>query len=126
MNGEEQLWTGDALVVFDEGLKILSWNEAAEQLTGIPAEEALGQPCWRVLAGVDERWATVCHDGCSAARLAGEGRPVPEQRLLVRSRRGRRPLSVSTVAVTHEARTLFFHVMKAAWPGEGAETRKST
>jgi PAS domain S-box-containing protein len=109
-----KLLSGDALFAFDEDLKILSWNEAAEQLTGITAQEAVGRACWQVLGGTDERWASVCHSGCSAASLARDGRPVPGQELLVRTRRGRRLLSVSTVAVRGATKPVFLHLMKRA------------
>src|SRR5512146_1726754 len=56
---------------------VRSWNAAAEQLTGIPAAEALGRTCWELLGAVDEHGAIVCHAGCSGFRLAREGRPAP-------------------------------------------------
>ncbi|MGH9322384.1 MAG: LuxR C-terminal-related transcriptional regulator, partial [Vicinamibacteria bacterium] len=74
-----------------------------------------------VLGGVDERWASVCHAGCSAARLAREGRRVPEQRLLVRGRRGRRFLSLSTITVRGGTKPVFLHLMKGACAPEGSK-----
>jgi PAS domain S-box-containing protein len=41
--------SGDALLVFDDDLRIVAWNEAAEELTGIAFEKAVGRPCWEVL-----------------------------------------------------------------------------
>lgn len=92
--------SGDALFACDAAMQILLWNAAAERLTGIPASDAVGRPCWDVLRGVDERGALICHAGCSGARLAREGWPVPCQRMLIRTEEGgRRLVSVSTVAV---------------------------
>jgi PAS domain S-box-containing protein len=121
----DEFSSGDALFAFDDELEILSWNEAAEQLTGLSAQEAVGRPCWQVLVGVDERWASVCHAGCSAARLAGAGRPVPEQRLLVRGRRRRRFLSLSTITVRGGAKPVFLHLMKGASAPEGPKGEDS-
>jgi PAS domain S-box-containing protein len=69
--------SGDALFAFDPDLTIVSWNLAAEELTGVPADEAVGRRCWDLLGGHDERGDLVCHPGCSTARLAREGWPVP-------------------------------------------------
>jgi PAS domain S-box-containing protein len=91
--------SGDALFAYDADMRILLWNDEAERLTGIPAAEALGRPCWDVIHGVDERGALICHAGCSGARLAREGWPVPCHRMVIRTQAGARRVSVSTVAV---------------------------
>ena len=104
--------SGDALFVFDEERTIVSWNHAAEELTGIPAAEAVGKPCWEVVGGVDERGSLVCHPGCSGARLAGEGWPVRCQQLLVKTATGRRSVSVSTIAVRNGGQPLYMHLLR--------------
>ena len=109
--------SGDALLVFDDDLTIVAWNEAAAELTGIASEEAVGRRCWEVLGGVDERGSLVCHSGCSGARLAGEGWPVGSQRLLVKTRCGRRRVEVSTITVRGEGAPVYMHVLR-----EGSET----
>lgn len=91
--------SGDALFGCDEGMRILLWNAEAERLTGIPAGEAVGRPCWDVLRGVDERGGMICHAGCSGARLAREGWPVPCQRMVIRPNGNPRRVTVSTVAI---------------------------
>lgn len=91
--------SGDALFAFDMRMQIVFWNDEAARLMGVPAEDVLGRPCWDVLRGVDENGAIVCHPGCSGARLAREGWPVPGRRLLVRTEGGRRLVTVSTVTM---------------------------
>ena len=103
--------SGDALFAFDAGLTIVFWNRAAENLTGVSAGEAVGRRCWELLGGHDERGGLVCHAGCSTARLAREGWPVPCQGLLVSALEGDRPVNVSTVAVDDGERQLFLHVI---------------
>ena len=99
--------------MFDEERTILSWNRAAEELTGIAGSEAVGKPCWDVLGGVDERGSLVCHPGCSGARLAGEGWPVKCQRLLVKIAAGtRRGVWVSTIAVRNGDQPLYLHLLR--------------
>ena len=111
--------SGDALLVFDAERTILSWNRAAEDLTGIPAAEAVGRPCWDVLGGVDERGSLVCHPGCSGARLAGEGWPVRSHRLLIRTAAGtRRSVGMSTIAFRNAGSPLYLHLLWNGWEVE--------
>ncbi len=120
--------SGDPLLVFDESMTIVSWNQAAEELTGIRAIEAIGKRCWEVLGGVDERGSLVCHSGCSGARLAGEGWPVRSHRLLVKTSHGtRRPVWVSTVAIRNSEAPFYMHLLRnGAEVAEGAEPHAPT
>ena len=104
--------SGDPLFAFGSDLTIVSWNHAAEELTGVPADEAVGRYCWEVLGGHDEGGNLVCHRGCSTARLAREGRAVSRQALLIKTREGRRPAEVSTVAVEDGDRRRFLHILR--------------
>jgi DNA-binding CsgD family transcriptional regulator len=90
--------SGDALMAFAPDLRVDAWNDELESLTGIPAEEAIGRPCWEVLGGLDEQGAMVCHPGCSAARLAREGWSIPSRRILIKRAAGRELVTMSTIA----------------------------
>jgi DNA-binding CsgD family transcriptional regulator len=92
--------TGDPLFTVDRTLRVLTWNSAAERLTGVSAAQALGRPCWDVLGGVGERGDVVCHAGCSNARLAHEGFPLPARRLRVRTSEGHAAVDMSTLALS--------------------------
>lgn len=104
--------SGDPLMVFDDDLRVLSWNDAAESLTGIPSREAVGRYCWEVLGATDERGAVVCHAGCSNARLMREGWPVATRRLWIRTTTGRRRASLSTIAVGATAGGRYLHLLQ--------------
>jgi PAS domain S-box-containing protein len=108
---ESPIRSGDALFAFDSELTVVSWNAAAEALTGVSADDAVGRPCWDVIGGEAEDGARVCHRGCSAARLAREGWPVPCQLLHVNVRGGKRKVEVSTLAVDGGEDTLYLHLM---------------
>ena len=108
----DEFRTGDALVGFGRDLRVVSWNQAAERLTGRPAEEALGRYCWELLGAIDERGSLVCHADCSTARLAYEGWPVPSAELLIRTRAGRRRVSVSTIAVNGREQPIILHLLR--------------
>jgi PAS domain S-box-containing protein len=105
--------SGDALFTFDRELTIVSWNRAAEELTGISAADAIGKPCWEIVGGIDERGSLVCHAGCSGARLAGQGWPVRCQRLLVKTANGmKKAVWLSTIAVRDGSNPLYLHLMR--------------
>jgi PAS domain S-box-containing protein len=108
--------SGDALFTFESDLTIVSWNPAAEELTGVSADEAVGRYCWEVIGGDAEGGAHVCHQGCSTARLAREGWPVPCQLLHIKARKGKRKVQVSTAAVDEGERRLLLHLMLPADP----------
>lgn len=95
----DEFRTGDALFTVDHALTIESWNRASERLTGVRTADAQGRPCWEVLCGLSERGDLICHAGCSKARLAQEGFPVPYQTMFIRTGRSRTRVAVSTVAL---------------------------
>jgi DNA-binding NarL/FixJ family response regulator len=76
----------------------------------------VGRYCWDVIGGHADSGARVCHQGCSAARLAREGWPVPCQLLHIKARDGKRKIELSTVAIDHGERPLFLHLMLPAEP----------
>lgn len=85
-------------MAFAPDLRVDAWNEELESLTGIPAAEAIGRPCWEVLGGLGEQGAVICHPGCSAARLAREGWPIPSRRILIKTAESRKLMTMSTIA----------------------------
>ncbi|HEX6653035.1 MAG TPA: LuxR C-terminal-related transcriptional regulator [Thermoleophilaceae bacterium] len=107
----EAFRSGDALLAFDADQTVVSWNRAAEELTGVSADDAVGRHCWEVLGGHDGRGNIVCHPGCSTARLAREGWPVRCQGLLIKALEGARRIEMATIAVHEGDRPLFLHVM---------------
>jgi len=104
--------SGEAMMAFDADLRVVSWNGAAEDLTGVPEDEAIGRYCWEVLRSEDEQHALVCHAGCSFARLAREGWPVPTRKLWIKNDGGKRLISIATVAVRGGEAPLFLHLMR--------------
>lgn len=104
--------SGEALIAFDADLRVLAWNEAAERLTGIPADEAVGRYCWQVLGAEDENGAVVCHAGCSNARLMREGWPVASRRLSIRACPARKRVILSTLAVENGDEPVYVHLFR--------------
>ena len=119
--------SGDALMAFPPDLRVEAWNEELESLTGIPSAEAIGRPCWVVLGGLDERGAVICHRGCSAARLAREGWPIPSRRILIKSSEGRKLVTMSTIAAVDANRTAVgLHLLRPTPDAESEPAAESS
>jgi DNA-binding CsgD family transcriptional regulator len=104
--------SGEAVVGVDADLRVVSWNPAAEELTGVTADDAIGQPCWLVLRGQSPRGALLCHRDCSVTRYAREGYGFPRQNMTIATSSGPRSVAVSTVILRDRPEPLLFHVLQ--------------
>lgn len=81
----------DGVFTVDQQWRITSFNKAAEQITGIPREEAIGARCSDVFR------AGVCESGCVLRETMRTGRPVMGRALYIVNADGDTvTLSVST------------------------------
>lgn len=81
----------DGVFTVDSDWKITSFNRAAERITGIKKEEALGRHCWEVLK------ASICEKICSLRQTMETGSPIVNQPIYVVNSEGERiPVSIST------------------------------
>ena len=60
----------DGVFTVDENFVITSFNKAAETITGVPVEEALGRPCYEVFR------AEICEADCALKHTVLTGKPV--------------------------------------------------
>jgi DNA-binding CsgD family transcriptional regulator len=93
-------------------LRIVEWNRAAEELSGIEESDAVGRNCWEVIRGRDRDGSLVCHRGCSIGRLAREGWPVRCADLHVRMPSGVERMTVSTIVVGDGDDAYVLHPMR--------------
>ena len=85
--------------VFTVGLdwRITSFNRAAERITGIPREEAVGRICAEVFK------ATICETACVLRRTMETGEPIVNEEIaIVRSDGAPVPISISTALLKDE------------------------
>lgn len=68
--------TGDPAFAVDRHGVIIYWNEAAEKTLQYPASKALGQKCWRLLAGQDSQGNRYCSRHCPLMEMAFLHEPV--------------------------------------------------
>ena len=81
----------DGVFTVDRKWRITCFNRAAEEITGIPRSEALGQRCNEVLK------SNICKDACAIQYTIETGRPVVNLTVYINSKEGIQiPVSVST------------------------------
>jgi PAS domain S-box-containing protein len=87
----------DGVFTVDESWGVTSFNRAAEEITGIPREQAIGRPCCEVFR------ASVCETGCALRQTFATGKPVVGRAaFIVRADGERLPISVSTAVLRDE------------------------
>ena len=81
----------DGVFTVDKDWKITSYNRAAEKITGIGKDEAIGRYCWEVFK------ASICEKECSLRKTMETGRPIINQHIFIVNSKGDRiPISIST------------------------------
>ena len=81
----------DGVFTVDHDWRITSFNRAAEEITGVPREEAVGQLCKDVLK------ADICERNCAISQTLETGEPVRDRVATIINADGERaPVSIST------------------------------
>jgi PAS domain S-box-containing protein len=81
----------DGVFTVDKDFLITSFNRAAEEITGVPCEEALARPCREVFR------AEICEKECALKHTIKTGDPVMNRPITILRSDGRRvPISVSS------------------------------
>ena len=87
----------DGVFTVDGDWNITSFNRAAEQITGIPHEQAIGQKCFDVFH------ANICQAACALRETMQSGRQRVDRRINILDSRGERiPVSISTSVLRNE------------------------
>lgn len=87
----------DGVFTVDDNWRITSFNRAAEQITGVPRKEAVGQRCKDVLK------ADVCEKGCILSKTIQSGKSIVNRTVHIVDAAGRRvPISISTALLKDE------------------------
>lgn len=81
----------DGVFCINEDWKITCFNQAAAAITGIPKEEALGQPCHEVFK------SNICKRSCALRYTRETGNPIVNMMVtIVNSKGEEKPISIST------------------------------
>ncbi len=88
----------DGVFTVDDQWRITSFNRAAEEITGVDREEAIGRPCCEVFR------ASICETDCALAKTLETGDPIINRSAYIIDADGQRiPISVSTALLRDDA-----------------------
>lgn len=81
----------EGVFTVDREWRITSFNHAAEEITGISRDRAIGKPCKDILR------ANICEGDCALANTMECGKPIVNRSITIVDNRGRRkPISITT------------------------------
>lgn len=81
----------DGVFTVDREWRVTSFNRAAEEVTGVPGEQAVGRYCWEVFR------ANICETDCALRQTLETGNPVVNKAVYIVNAAGKRvPISIST------------------------------
>ncbi|MCG8563802.1 MAG: sigma 54-interacting transcriptional regulator, partial [Desulfobacterales bacterium] len=81
----------DGVFTIDYNWEITSFNRAAEEITGISKEEALGRHCWEVFR------SNMCEEDCALKKTMEEGKPyISTSAYIINSEKRKIPITAST------------------------------
>lgn len=81
----------DGVFTVDKNWLITSFNQAAEEITGVKRGEAIGQPCCEVFR------ASICESECALRQTMNTGKQVIDRAIYIINSKGKRiPVSIST------------------------------
>jgi len=84
----------DGVFTVDENWRIAYFNRAAERITGISREEAVGRPCYEVFS------SSMCESDCALEQTLDTGEPIINKSCFIIDSEGNRvPISVSTAVL---------------------------
>jgi len=87
----------DGVFTVDLNWKIMSFNRAAEEITGISRNEAIGRQCWNVFR------SNMCEGECALKKTMKEGKSfVSTSTYIINSEKKRIPITVSTSLLKDE------------------------
>ncbi|OPY70000.1 MAG: Transcriptional regulatory protein ZraR [Syntrophorhabdaceae bacterium PtaU1.Bin034] len=87
----------EGVFTVDMAWRITSFNTAAERITGVPREDAIGRRC------IDVFHANICETACALRRTMADGRPVVNTVAHIVSHEGQRvPIRISTALLKND------------------------
>lgn len=79
----------DGAMLMDQQGRIAFWNQAAERLFGLRAEEVIGRPCHEVICGRTLDGQPMCSPSCTVASRLATGKGVRNFDVQSRTKAGR-------------------------------------
>lgn len=85
---------GEGVFTVNLDRRIMSFNRAAEKITGIKRKDAIGKPCSEIFR------TNVCHNGCILKKTIENGKPLMNVPVIITRADGKRiPISTNTAVL---------------------------
>ncbi len=85
----------EAVVAIDDSMRVVAWNDRAQDLLGYGPGEAIGRPCCEILQARHPDGRALCTPNCTGDLCFGRGRPSDLPSYLARHKDGHQvPLSI--------------------------------
>ena len=87
----------EGVFTVDSDFRITSFNQAAEKITGIPRQQAIGRHCRDILR------ASICEGRCALHQTMRTGKPVLGKSVIILDAKGsRKPVSITTAILRNK------------------------
>jgi len=88
----------EGVFTVDLDWRITAFNRAAERVTGVNRQDAIGRPCWEVFR------ADICENACALKQTLSTGKPILNTRAHIVTVTGQRvPIRISTAVLKDDA-----------------------
>jgi len=105
----------DAMFGIDGNQRVIFWNQACENLTGVSAAQAIGSSCHEMLQGHEPSGRPFCKANCPLSQLAKGGPPPSAFSMRISTKEGGKiQLNVGTLLIPSpvEQEWMVVHVMR--------------
>lgn len=68
--------TADGVFIIDKDQRIIFWNNVAQEILGYTSDEIIGQPCYNILRGCDDKGKVICYHRCNVSTHVLAGKTV--------------------------------------------------
>ncbi|MDD5388031.1 MAG: helix-turn-helix transcriptional regulator [Gallionellaceae bacterium] len=117
----------DGVFTLDARQTVTFWNQACENITGIPATRALGRCCHEVMKGHDLKGKPLCKSDCPVSALTKGGPPPSALPMRIERSDGQKvQLKVSTMLVpsASQGEWSIVHIMRHGRDSQSAGLRQ--
>lgn len=120
------LVTSEPAFVVGRDARVRIWNQPLEQLTGLPADAALGRPCPLVMAAISHGAVPSCCTVCPLVAGARSVSPPGRAAFALTTEEGPRAASLVTIAEGADEVMHLVELDRSTYPGPMPTMRRSS
>lgn len=109
--------TADGAFIINKEQQIIYWNQSAQEMLGYTPEEVIGQPCYKILGGCDDKSQLICCFQCYVFSRVIDGKAVPNYNIAVHTKSGEKRwinVSILSASASDESAPVVIHLFRDA------------